>query len=74
MLGKVVVEDLKGFGFGLFVELVFAVVFVFNETADKLVEIPVAPHSLPKHRLIETFHSCDISSRTMRPLSHCERS
>lgn len=34
MLGKVVVEDLEGLGFNLFVELVFAVVFVFNETAD----------------------------------------
>lgn len=34
VLGKVVVEDLEGLGFNLFVELVFAVVFVFNETAD----------------------------------------
>lgn len=34
VLAKVVVEDLEGLGFNLFVELVFAVVFVFNETAD----------------------------------------
>ena len=73
MLGKVVLQDLKSLDFRLFVELVFAVVFVFNESADKLIEVPVAPHNLSKLRLIETFHRRDICSRTVSPLSHCKR-